>query len=85
MRNRKRSVKVTNCELIPADPDALLSEPQAAAFLGFSPRALQAWRQRGGGPVFVRVSSRAVRYRRRDLTGWVESKLAQSTSELPTA
>ena len=45
------------------DPDALLSEAQAAEFLGFSTRALQAWRYRGGGPVFVRVSSRAIENR----------------------
>lgn len=59
----------------------LLREPEAAAFLGFTPRALQAWRQRGGGPPFVRVSSRAIRYRRDDLIGWAESRLRTSTSK----
>lgn len=52
------------------DPDALLREREAAAFLGFSQRALQAWRLDGTGPRYVRISSRAVRYRRRDLLGW---------------
>jgi len=42
---------------------------------------LQAWRQRGGGPLFVRVSSRAIRYRRRDLIAWAEAKLVESTSD----
>lgn len=66
---------------VSTDPESLLSEVQAATLLGFTPRALQAWRQRGGGPRFVRVSSRAVRYRRRDLVEWTESKLAQSTAD----
>lgn len=63
------------------DPDPLLNEKQAAAFLGFTTRTLQAWRQRGGGPRFVRISSRAIRYRRHDLREWVESRLKSSTSE----
>jgi predicted DNA-binding transcriptional regulator AlpA len=68
----------------PPDPDhldRLLKERDAAAFLGYSARALQNWRVRGGGPVFVKVSSRSIRYRRRDLMAWAESKLAAHTSE----
>ena len=45
-----------------SDPDALLRPVDAAALLGFTKRALEAWRHRGGGPAFVRVSARAVRY-----------------------
>lgn len=63
------------------DPDSLLSEAQASELLGVTPRALQAWRQRGGGPQFVRVSSRCVRYRRRDLIAWAQARLRSSTSE----
>jgi len=63
------------------DPEALLDEVQAAALLGFSPRALQAWRHRGGGPKFVKVSSRAVRYFRKNLIEWAEERLRQSTSD----
>lgn len=59
----------------------LLDEQSAARFLGFTPRALQAWRQRGGGPQFVRISSRAVRYRKQDLVAWAENRLKRSTSE----
>lgn len=54
------------------DPDALLRESEAAAFLGFTRRALQNWRQSNKGPRFIRISSRAVRYRRRDLIEWME-------------
>lgn len=58
----------------------LVDEKGAAQFLGFTPRALQAWRHRGNGPVFVRISSRAVRYRRKDLVAWAEQRLCQNTA-----
>ncbi len=70
-----------NIHDIRQDPLALLTETQAAEFLNFTPRALQAWRLRGGGPNFVRVSSRAVRYRKSDLIEWSEYRLKNSTSE----
>jgi predicted DNA-binding transcriptional regulator AlpA len=66
------------------DPDhleRLINEQTAAAFIGYSVRALQNWRLRGGGPRFVRISSRSIRYRRRDLICWAEMHLRSSTSE----
>ena len=60
------------------DPDTLLTEAQAADFLSISMRTLQAWRVRGGGPVFIRAG-RAIRYRRRDLIEWIDSNSATST------
>ena len=63
------------------DPDALATERQAADFLGVTTRALQKWRATGTGPRFVRISSRCVRYRRRDLTTWAEDRLKSSTAE----
>jgi Helix-turn-helix domain len=63
------------------DPDALLPERVAATLLGVTPRALQAWRQRGEGPVFCRISSRCVRYRRKDLIAFAESRLRTRTSD----
>ena len=65
---------------IPQDPDALLTTPQAANFLSFTERTLESWRLRGGGPLFVRISGRAVRYRKRDLVHWAEERLKTSTS-----
>lgn len=65
------------------DPDylvRLLTEREAAEFLGYTIRALQNWRVRGGGPHFVKVSSRSIRYRRHELIAWVESHLAANTS-----
>ncbi len=59
--------------------NCLLTETQAAQFLGYTNRALQNWRHRGGGPCFVKVSERSIRYRRRDLMTWVNERLQNST------
>jgi hypothetical protein len=45
----------------------------AAEHLGMTPRALEAWRERGTGPKFHRVASR-VRYRRSDLDAYAEGR-----------
>lgn len=66
------------------DPDYLcrmIDEKEAALYIGYTVRALQNWRLRGGGPKFVKVSARSIRYRRSDLNMWIESKLVSSTSE----
>jgi len=59
----------------------LLNEKQAAMFLGLKPRTLQAWRWSGGGPKYVRLSARAVRYRQSDLDAFVDTRIACNTSE----
>ena len=59
----------------------LLTEAEAARLLGFTPRFLQERRYKGGGPKFVRVSARAIRYRREDLETWAEERLRTSTSD----
>ena len=59
----------------------LIGEKKAAHFLGLSVRSMQGFRYRGGGPSFVRISSRCVRYRRADLRTWVEQRLRANTSE----
>lgn len=61
--------------------DRLINENEAAAFIGYSVRALQGWRVKGGGPKFVKVSARSIRYRRRDLIDWAEARLCSNTSE----
>jgi predicted DNA-binding transcriptional regulator AlpA len=62
-------------------PEPLKSEGEAAEYLGFTQRALQAWRSRGGGPRYVRISSRAIRYRRCDLDAWIMQRLHNDASE----
>ena len=60
---------------------ALINEREAAGFLNLEPRTMQGLRQRGGGPVFVRISSRCIRYRRLDLRAWLEARIRSSTSD----
>lgn len=62
------------------DLNGLLREQEAAQLLGFTPRTLQAWRVTGRGPTYIRISSRAVRYRRSDLIAWTEEHRRTSTS-----
>jgi DNA-binding transcriptional MerR regulator len=66
-------------------PSYLLRQGEAATLLGVEPRTLEAWRCRGGGPPFVQVSSRAIRYRQADLVRWIEDRVRRSTSEYPEA
>ena len=64
---------------IPDHPDALLFTAEAAFILGLSARTLEALRLRGGGPPFVKVTPKAVRYRRRDLDAWIVARVRSST------
>ena len=59
-----------------------VNEKVAAAFLDLQPRTLQAYRQRGGGPLYVAISPRCVRYRRIDLHRWAEDRLRTSTRKV---
>jgi len=62
-----------------SDPAALLRPSEAADLIGVKTRALEAWRYRGFGPRWVKVSPRVVRYRRADLIEWAESLVRTST------
>ncbi len=59
----------------------LVDEREAASILCYSVRALQNWRHRGGGPDFVKVSARSIRYRRTDLDIWINSRTVSNTSQ----
>ncbi len=73
---------------VPVQPDkdndfwyGLINEKLAASFLDLSVRTLQGLRCRGGGPRFVRISGRCIKYRRIDLRDWGETNLRTSTSD----
>jgi hypothetical protein len=67
--------------VIPSDPDALLLQIEAAYLAAISPRTLESLRSKGGGPIFVALGRRAIRYRRRDLLAWVEQRMRRTTSD----
>ncbi len=58
-----------------------LSEQEAANYLSLSPSTLRNWRVAGGGPPFVKISKRCIRYRRSDLDQWAEARVRKSTAD----
>lgn len=53
----------------------LLSNDEAAAYLGLSIRTLPGLRLRGGGPPCIKLGGRkVVGYLKRDLDAWLESR-----------
>ena len=53
------------------EQERLLTSQEAADFLGLTTRFLEMRRFKGGGPPFIRVSGRCVRYLTSDLRAWV--------------
>ena len=48
----------------------VLTEREAARFLGVAPRTLNNWRYLVKGPAYIRIGSRAVRYLPTDLDAY---------------
>ena len=63
------------------DAEALLTSKQAAAVLGFHASYLAKARLTGGGPRYLKIGARAVRYRRSDIDTWLADKMRISTSD----
>jgi len=61
-------------------PDGRLDVRNAAKYCGLSYRTLNTKRTRGGGPVYVKVSSR-IFYYRTDLDAWMKTARMINTSE----
>ena len=62
--------------------DRLLTTKEAARFLGVSSAFLERDRWAGARIPFIKVGTRAVRYRRQDLDAFLESRIRRSTSEM---
>lgn len=67
------------------DNTKLLKTAEAAQCLGVSESLLHKLRLSGGGPVFVRLAGRSIRYRQADLDAWVAASVMASTSQYPAA
>ncbi len=65
----------------PAFWHSLIPETEAAEFLDLTPRSMQAMRQRGDGPKFIRLSSRCIRYTRTLLKAHADARVRSSTSD----
>ena len=59
----------------------LINEAAAAGYLSVSIRTVQAMRYTGGGPRYVRLGRRCIRYRLSDLNAWADERTYQNTSE----
>ena len=63
----------------------LLTPAEAGEQLGLTPAALAQLRYTGGGPCFIKLTAKAVRYRQSDLDSWIAAKARSSTREYHTA
>ncbi len=54
-------------------PERLYRESEVAPFFGVSHWTLQTWRRQGEGPPYVKVGSRSIRYRGKQLLVWLDS------------
>jgi predicted DNA-binding transcriptional regulator AlpA len=61
-------------------PDQYIDEKIAAGFIGISPRTLQGYRSKGGGPEYRKLGNGIVRYKVIHLIEWIESKKKLNTS-----
>jgi len=60
----------------------LLTTAEAAEFLGVSKAFLERDRWAGARVQFIKIGSRAVRYRLSDLENYIERQVRRSTSEM---
>ena len=65
----------------PPNGDRILTENELAALTSFSPRTLQAWRQRCAGPPFMRVG-RSIRYSQADVIAWMKEQTSDASRDL---
>lgn len=59
----------------------LLNTSDAARVIGCSAQALANMRTGGGGPAYLRITTRRIRYRASDLEAWLGERKHHSTSE----
>jgi predicted DNA-binding transcriptional regulator AlpA len=61
--------------------EKVLSNDEAARFLGLSPRTLPGMRRRGDGPPFIKLGARRLGYLESDLQKWIDGRRRRSTSD----
>ena len=63
----------------------LIDTDDAAKFVGLVSGTLANLRMSGGGPKYIQLSARCIRYTRADLRDWAEARKRTSTSDLGEA
>lgn len=69
--------------LLTLAPEAYYLPYEVAAYLRVSPATLEYWRRVGGGPDFVRLKNRHIRYLGQDVRQWLRAHRRRTTSETP--
>lgn len=59
----------------------MMSNQEAAAYLGIKPDTLRKWRVRCMGPAYHRYGAGRTFYRKEDLDEWLKDKRHQNTTE----
>jgi predicted DNA-binding transcriptional regulator AlpA len=62
------------------DAHELLNEQDVSTLTKVPRATLRAWRCRGSGPPFLRLSARTVRYRRDQVDAWLRSREVERTA-----
>lgn len=57
---------------------ATLTTRAAAEYVNVSRAGMNRWRKHGGGPAYVRLGKRTIRYRLSDLDAFLTSRVAQT-------
>jgi predicted DNA-binding transcriptional regulator AlpA len=75
----KRAADIAETVAATGDDDVLLSTSDVAELTGTSTQYWEVLRSKGGGPPYVRLSPRRVRYRRSDLIAWLRDRTYEAT------
>lgn len=59
----------------PVPTRTLLTTREAASWLAFSPKTLEKWRCRGGGPAYIKLRGWSVRYKLEDLQAFADLEI----------
>ena len=59
--------------------DEAVTTAEASRITGISVCTLHTWRSRGGGPPFLKLGGRSVRYQRRALFKWMAARTRRNT------
>lgn len=54
----------------------------ASRLTGVPVTTLETWRSRGGGPRFLKLGAKTVRYQRRELLGWMARQQRANTADI---
>lgn len=76
----KRVPRLTR-RLVTLAPDAYYLPHEVAAYLRVSKATLEYWRRVGGGPEFVRLTNRKIRYYGADVRTWLAARRRRTTAE----